>query len=400
MQSIREQFDLDPELIYLNSGSISIPPRSVMDALARINHETHLNPTEALFGAWSRLWRVQERLARFLGAHPQNLFLRNNVTSAMNAFLLGSRAAQFRSGGELLLSELEYGAVANIARFRAEREGMSVRVFSLPCSRRELQGLTPSRVVEKIVYELRPESRVLVLSHVMTANGLTLPLRELARETRARGVLLVIDGAHAPGALRLDFSELEDVDFYGGNLHKWMMCAQGTGFGWMPDRHRESLEPIETGWMTFATPPAFQGFGGGDRACARMLLSSSQNFAAWFAIEEGLQFWECLGFERILEHRRKLRLAFEHAFDAPSGLEKLSPEEGELRGPLITYRLADAHAAEGYALMQRLVRDEKLQVVTNVIRDRFCLRVSPALHNTLDEMERAAQILLRVLKDQ
>lgn len=398
MPSFREEFDLDPSLIYLNSGSISIPPRVVMDAVTRITRETHRNPTEALFGTWARLWKVQTLLAKFLGAKPQNLFLRNNVTGAMNAFLLGSRAPQFQRGGEVLLSELEYGAVANIARFRAERVGMSVRVFSLPCSRKELEGLTPGRLVEQIVRELKPETRILLLSHVMTANGLVLPLRELARETRARGVLLVIDGAHAPGALRLDFSELEDVDFYGGNLHKWMMCAEGTGFGWVPDRHRESLEPTEAGWTTFTTPPAFEGFGGGDRACARMLLSSSQNFSAWFAIEDGLRFWERVGFERILTHRRALREAFEHVFDAASGLEKLSPPEGELRGPLVTYRLPDARAAEGYKLMQRLLRDEKLQIVTNVIRDRFCLRVSPALHNTEEEMERAAAILFRVLR--
>jgi isopenicillin-N epimerase len=398
MPSFREEFDLDPDLIYLNSGSISIPPRAVMDAVARITRETHRNPTAALFGTWSRLWRIQTLLAEFLGTHPRNLFLRNNVTGAMNAFLLGSRAPQFKRGGEVLMSELEYGAVANIARYRAEHEGMSVRVFSLPCSGAELEGLTPRGLVDRIVGELKPETRVLLLSHVMTANGLTLPLRELARETRARGVLLIIDGAHAPGAIALDFSKLEDVDFYGGNLHKWMMCAEGTGFGWVPDRHREALEPVEAGWTTFATPLAFEGFGGGDRACTRMLLSSSQSFAAWFAIEDGLKFWERLGFEGILAHRRMLRLAFERAFDTASALEKLSPEEGELRGPLITYRLPDARAAEGYRLMQRLLRDEKLQIVTNMIRDRFCLRISPALHNTVAEMERAAEILVRVLR--
>ena len=47
------------------------------------------------------------------------------------------------------------------------------------------------------------------------------------------------------GALPLDFKRFDDVDFYGGNLHKWVMGPKGTGFGWVHPRHQKSLEPRE-----------------------------------------------------------------------------------------------------------------------------------------------------------
>ncbi|MCX7977864.1 MAG: aminotransferase class V-fold PLP-dependent enzyme, partial [Bdellovibrionaceae bacterium] len=133
------------------------------------------------------------------------------------------------------------------------------------------------------------------------------PIALLGKHTRRRGVLLAVDGAHGPGAFHLDFSELEDVDFYGGNLHKWMMGPKGTGFGWLPKRHRDKLRPVMAGWTTFETPIPFQGFGGGDRHCARMLMAYCLDFANFFALSDLIDWWRAQGPERIFQALRENR---------------------------------------------------------------------------------------------
>lgn len=391
-QPFRAEFDLDPSVLYLNSGSLSISPREVFEAAEGYRRRYEKDPTSELFDTWPRLWAVQKELAGFLGADPREVFLRHNVTGAMNAFLLGMPIERAR-GGEFLVTELEYGAVVNICRLRAEREGMSVRVAPLPVTAAEMAGATPASVVEALVRELRPETRVLLVSHVMTFNGLVLPLRELARETRKRGVLLAVDGAHAPGAVPVEFRELEDVDFYGGNLHKWVMAPKGTGFGWLPRRHHERLQVIEGGWTTYEIPPAFRPFGDGDAFAARMLMANCHDFSSLFAIPETVAFWRRLGFDRILARRKALRDRLEREMAERAGWTLVSPPEGPLRGPLLTWELPERLQAGGHLLRERLRREHRMAGIQVQARGRWHVRLSPALHNSEEEMARAAGIL-------
>lgn len=71
-----------------------------------------------------------------------------------------------------------------------------------------------------------PHVRFALLDHITSPTNLVLPVRELAAVCRRRGVLVMIDGAHAPGQLPLTLSEL-GVDWYAGNLHKWCYCPKG-----------------------------------------------------------------------------------------------------------------------------------------------------------------------------
>ena len=247
----RDDFSLDENVLYLNSGTQSICPRSVLDAVVRNLRQYERNPTDQLIQSWARLWQVHQELGAFLGARPEDLFLRPNITSAMNAFILG---APLSPQSEILISDTEYGAIVNTCRYRVERDkasGLTLRSFHVPGRAHEFENLTEDSLCELIVAQLSPSTRMLVLSHVMTGSGLVIPVEKLAAQTRARGVLLVIDGAHSVGALELDFLRYDDVDFYGGNLHKWALGPKGTAFGWAHPRHHTSLQPLEAGWTTF-----------------------------------------------------------------------------------------------------------------------------------------------------
>ena len=386
MSELAADFDLDRSFIYLNSGTLSISPRPVFEAFVRHAKDYERNPTGSLIESWHRLWEVQKELAAFFHARPEDLFLHHNVTEALNEFVLGVPLA-VGNGGEIVVTDLEYGAVVNLCRFRAERSGLSLRTIALPSEPVDLVSLTPGEVVRRIVAQLRPETRLLLVSHVMTGTGLVIPLRELARETRARGVVLVVDGAHGPGALPLDFRTLDDLDFYGGNLHKWMMGPKGTGFGWVPARWQESLTPSHAGWTTYDTPPGFAAFGDGNPFTTRFLRSSCHQFAPFFAIHELLRFWRSHGVDNLFAWRGALAASLEAKMVA-TGWELLSP-----RGPLLPYRLPKHLEERGYGLMRDLLLQHKLQISTPQVKGRSCLRLSPHVYNSEAELERAVQIL-------
>lgn len=397
----RDDFNLDPRLIYLNSGTHSILPRTVFDEVQRIQSDYEKNPTAGLIHVWDALWKAQTDLADFFGADPRDLFLRSNITQVLNQFILGCSWPVGRS--ELLTTNWEYGAIVNICRYRAERDGLRLRSIPMPSDPVKYQSWSENEWVRHVVSGLTPETGMLVISHVFTGNGAVFPLCALAAETRKRGVLLVVDGAHAPGALELNFETLEDVDFYGGNLHKWMMGPKGTSFGWVARRNRELLQPLMAGWTTYESQGPFAAFAPGDRFQGLMLNSSCVDFAPMLAIPAMLAYWREKGPDRIRSRIYELQGYLEREVGAKLGWVSWTPPIGPFRGPLVSFPLpksARSHPQGPWAWMSELLAKHGLQVSTPPFPGPdgtgACLRFSPHIYNTEAEIDRAVAVLRSV----
>ncbi len=383
MSNLRDAFNLRPDIIYLNSGTHSICPRPVTEAVTRYQQDYEFNPTQGLLNAWPRIWEAQKALALFFGAKPDDLFLRPNVTEVMNAFILGAPLAR---GSEILVSDVEYGAIVNTCRFRALRDSLTVRSFHVPVT------ADAGQLAALVKSELRSNTSMLMLSHVTTGTGLTFPLVEIARECRSRNILLAVDGAHAPGAKAIDFSQLGDVDFYGGNLHKWMLGPKGTAFGWVAPRNQEALAALGAGWPTFECPDFFDGFSQGSRFTQRMVMLGCRDFAAFLAIHDMLEFWRSTGATVIRARLASLQAVAEIEMTKLKW-KCLSPPPGPLRGPLLSYELPEAFQKFGAPFINTIYNQHKLQVSVPCVQGRYAVRISPHIYNTEEEIVRAAKIL-------
>jgi isopenicillin-N epimerase len=383
-------FEPRPGLIYLNAGTHSICPRSVLDAVTHHLREAERNPTQVVVESYARMWAIQREAARFLGADAGDLFLRPNLTAAMNVFVMG---AELASGGEILVSDAEYGATANVCRLRAERDGYRLRAFHLPGTLDETRELSETELADAVIRELRDETRLVMLSQVLTGSGLKLPIERIARETRARGICLAVDGAHVTGAIPLDFSRLGDVDFYAGNFHKWVMGPKGTAYGWVHPLWQPKLRPTEAGWMTFTVNPVHGQFGPGHPFAQKFYDSAAQDYSPYLALAETFGYWRERGARAIQARIRELGACVRAEMARHTGWGCLTPEEDALSGPLLAYELPEKLRAEGYGLMQRILSEHGVQVASSYLQTRWVLRVSPHVYNTEDEIRAAARAL-------
>src|SRR5690606_31427626 len=86
-----------------------------------------------------------------------------------------------------------------------------------------------------------------IVDHVTSGSALVLPVKAIAERLKARGVPLLVDGAHAPGAIPVDIPSL-GADWYVANLHKWAWAPRSTAILWARPERQAGLHPAVISW--------------------------------------------------------------------------------------------------------------------------------------------------------
>ncbi len=335
-----------------------------------------------MFTGYDRIWEVQKRLAAFLGTTGEKIFLRSNVTAAFNDFLF---ALPVPPKGEVVATGWEYGGTVGLARHWAKVNGLGFRFSPI-----ELKpDCTETELAEAVLSSLNAQTRVLVVSHVSTGNGAILPVKAICKEARQRGVITLVDGAHAIGALPVELDSLDGADFYGGNFHKWFLGPEGTGFGWVHPRWEGKLEWKFGGWASEAPPTFYQGFGNRDAETCRRFFPGTIDRIPFLGLGATLSFWEKYGAGRIRQRQTELRdLAASEA--EAFGWSRVSPRASSLLGPLVAYRRPEAWGdGESISLATRLYHEARVQLALPGVQGVSLVRFSPGVYARDDEVKQA-----------
>jgi len=123
-----------------------------------------------------------------------------------------------------------------------------------------------------------------------------LPLARIVPELRARQVVVLVDGAQAPGLLDLQLDDI-GADYYTGDLHKWTCAPRGTAVLHARAGARHPLRPLVASWQDArGFPDAFRDTG-------------TKDLTAWLAAGRALRTLEHLGFDRLRRHNAALCIA-------------------------------------------------------------------------------------------
>src|SRR5258708_33463490 len=229
-----------PDVANLNPGSCGPLPRVVFQEVTRLRQRFAEEPMDFLVRqAPPLLWQARERLARFLGGDARRLVFTANATAAINTVAAGLRLA---APGEILLTDHEYGAMHWCWEWAAQLQALTIRILPLPS-----MAHSPAEIVSTASAAFTEHTRLFFFSHVLSPTGLVLPARELCAEARRRGILTVIDGAHAPAMIPVNLAEL-GCDFYAGNCHKWLLAPTGSGFLYFGPGSEERVQPLQVSW--------------------------------------------------------------------------------------------------------------------------------------------------------
>ncbi len=227
---------LDPEITYLNHGSLGSCPAPVLQAQAKWRQELETRPIQFLLRDLSaRMADVRSSLGQLIGCAPDDLALMPNAEACINAVL---RSLDFSPGDEILSTTHDYNACLNSLDFVAARWGAKVVRAGIP-----FPITDSSEVTSSILAHVTGRTRLAMVSHITSATGLVFPIQDIVAELESRGVEVIVDGAHAPGQINLDLDRI-GASYYAGNCHKWLCCPKGTGFLHVRSDRQSKIHPL------------------------------------------------------------------------------------------------------------------------------------------------------------
>lgn len=388
---------LDPTVTMLNTGSFGPLPRPVFDRATELRLRLAAGPTDFFVRqAPPLLWESRQRTAAFLGCPPERLVFTANVSAAIN---LVASSLKLAAPGEILMSDHEYGAMIWCWERVGQRQGLGVRTFPLPTMARD-----PGEIVAAMAKAITPRTRLLFFSHVLSPTGLILPAKELCAEARRRGVLTVVDGAHAPAMIPLKVTDI-GADFYTGNLHKWLLAPSGVGFLVIGPGNEDRLQPLHVSWgyhadkypigevTQSAGPDARDGYGSTPRI--RFLeFEGTRDICPWLTVPAAIDFQAELGWDAIRARIAALAAYTRDAIGAV-GLPLATPAVPGLHGAMTAFELpAGARAPK----LRKELWARRIEVPVIERPDRLLLRVSHHFFTTEAEIDQLAAELPAVLQ--
>jgi selenocysteine lyase/cysteine desulfurase len=316
-----------------------------------------------------QLDEVRTRLASAFGCDREELALTRNTTEGIETVLLG---LALRAGDEVVTTTQDYWRFQNTLLQRSEREGIVLRSITL-----SVPVESTDEIVARFAAAITPRTRVILMSHIINLTGQVLPVREVVRMARARGVLVVVDGAHGFAQLPCTRESL-DCDIYATSLHKWLGAPHGTGFLYV---RRERIGEI---WPLYPAPVEL-------RENIRKFESIGSVAAApYLGIRPALDFWLAIGAERKMARLRWLRDRWLHAFLDDPTVTIHTPRSADFSAALVTIDFAGLAPAK----LAGWLWERHRTLVRPVVHKEFRgIRVTPNLYTTEEELARFVEIL-------
>lgn len=361
--------------IQLNTGSVGpLPAESAaaMNELAAYELATGRADMAYWQETLGRFDEARAAVAAAIGGQLDEIALVHATTDGMN---IAAWSLDWRPGDRAITTAHEHPAVVGPLATIRERFGIELTVVDIG------DGGDDERTLAAIAAAITPTTRLVALSHVLWTTGARLPIARIAELTRARGVVLAVDGAQAAGAMPVDVSSL-GADFYAVAGQKWLLGPEGTGALWVAPAMLERARRTYAGGHGQARSDAY-GLWEPQPDARRFMFSGFHRPSVvglarsigWLAMFVGFDF----------VHGRGLRLARRtaDALAAIPGVELLTPRDR--MSTLVTFRIAGWPADTAVDEL-----GSRAFAVVRSITALDAVRASVGFFNSEDELDRFA----------
>ena len=369
---------------YLDNACVTLKPDCVIDAVTEYytkypgcgGRSVHRYGTQVS----KKVSDSRRSLASFINAPSVNeVIFTKNATQSINQIAHGMKWSE---GDVVLTTDREHNSNLVPWLQLEQEQGIDHRV--VPSNADNTFDLES---FEEICSEVGDKLKLVSMSHVGNLDGVSTPIKKIAKVTHDHGALMAVDGAQSLPHMKVDVQDL-DIDFIAFSIHK--MCGpSGMGALWGKSDLLDDLRPIQSGGQTVVTtnydslqwakPPArFEGGLG--------------NFSGMIGTSAAIDYLAKMDMDAVHEHEVKLNKIMTSGVKDLNGIEIIGPEDASLRGGICSLLLHELPAHDIAILLDEaaavMVRSG-LHCVHSWFNDRGhtngSLRASAYMYNTEEE---------------
>ena len=234
--AIRGGYKLKPDYINLENGYYCFLPQEILEQY--INHIREVNYQGSYYMRtvqWDNKRKAAAKLAELAGCSAEELIITRNTTESLDMVIGG---IHWKEGDVAVMAEQDYGSMLNMFKLMEKKHGIVNKIISVPnhpSSDEEIVGLYEKAITSK--------TRLLMVGHMINITGQIMPVRKICDMAHAKGVEVMVDGAHAFAHLNFSIPQL-DCDYYGASLHKWLSVPLGAGILYVKKGNASHLWPL------------------------------------------------------------------------------------------------------------------------------------------------------------
>ena len=371
MKNFQDQFLLNPAITFLNFGSFGATPKPIFENYQHWQRVLEAEPVQFIvFDGVNYLAESRAALAKYIGCADQDDLV--YVTNPSFAINLIAKNFPLKAGDEILTTDIEYGACDRTWNFYCEKAGATYRrqKINLPITTKE-------KFIADFFAGVTPNTKAIFISQITSSTGLIFPVKEVCEIAKSKGLITIVDGAHVPGHIPFNLSEIQ-ADFYTGACHKWMMAPKGCSFLYAHKSLQHLCDPLIVSWGYKALKPSHSAF------LDYHQMIGTRDFSAFLTVPTCIKFMTENDWITVRTACHEMVLANAQRFYDLLESKPISPLTNEWIGQMISIPIK-TNAPE--VLQRRLFTDYKIEIPIMRQENDVYMRYSINAFNTIENLD-------------
>jgi selenocysteine lyase/cysteine desulfurase len=323
------------------------------------------------------MWRImdqgreplREKLAGLAGVNPEEIAINRNATEALNTIILG---LDLKSGDEVVGTKFDYPHMVQAYKQRAMRDGIVYNQVSL-----NLPSENDDELVKAYENAITSKTKLLHITHVINWVGQIMPVRKICDMAHAKGIEVLVDGAHSFGLLDFKIPDL-GCDYFGTSLHKFLSAPIGSGMMWIKKEKIEKVWPLPSSGEPHSKDiRKFEELG-------------TRSFPIEQGIGEAINFHEGIGSKRKEERIRYLKNYWALKVQHIPKVKLYTSLNAKYSCAICGVGIDGMTPAE---LDNALFTNYKIHIVGINIENISCVRVTPHVYTSLHDLDKFARAI-------
>ena len=356
---LKNDFLLNPEYRHLNHGSFGACPKPIFEDYQYWQLRLEQDPVQFFVHDGNKQLEISKQaLAEYINCDKDDLVMTMNPSYAINII---AKSFHLEPGDEILATDHEYGALDKTWNYYCHEAGANYVQQEIP-----LGVQSKEEIIKAFWKGYSHKTKAIFISQITSMTATIFPVKEICERAKELGLITIVDGAHVPGHIPLDLSELK-ADIYTGACHKWMLAPKGCAFLYITKEFQNEFNPLLISW----------GFNSDSPGKSKFLdyhqLQGTRDYSAFLTLPKAIEYMNKNNWWDVSARCKKMVLDnYEDLCDI-AGTKPITPVSSEFLGQICSVPVPISDPNE----LKSLLYDQyKIEIPVFQWKDQIFMRLS------------------------